>query len=81
MTGYEKWKATGKAIKAGKAIVSPSPAKDYSSYSLAELHDLRDKATDWLKNNLEQPMFEEANRRYMEIEDTIQLKEAENIFV
>ena len=53
---------------------------NYSSCTLAELHDLRDKATDWLKDNLDNPMFEEANRRYMAIDDEIQLKEAENIF-
>src|SRR3990167_8360285 len=54
-----------------QVLLKPS----YSSCTLAELHDLRDKATDWLKDNLEHPMFEEANRRYMAIEDEIQLKE------
>ena len=53
---------------------------DYHALSLAELHALQDKATDWLKENIDNPRFEEANKRYMEITDTIQLKEAENIF-
>lgn len=53
---------------------------DYSALSLAELYVLRDKATEWLKNNIDNPVFEEANKRYMSIEDSIALKEAENIF-
>jgi len=76
-SGYQKYREIAKRFN--RTIVS-LPAKDYSSCSLAELHDLRDKATDWLKDNMDHPMFEEANRRYMEIEDTIRLKEAENIF-
>lgn len=80
MTGYEKWTAMGNAMRVGKPIARPVPAKDYSSCTLADLHVLEDKATDWLKVNIDNPMFEEANKRYMEIMDTIQLKEAESIF-
>ena len=53
---------------------------DYSELSLPELQELKTGAENWLKANMNHPRFEEANRRYMEIEDTIQLKEAENIF-
>src|SRR3990167_3331443 len=75
--GYQKFREIAKRFK---KTVTSLPAKDYSSCTLAELHDLRDKATDWLKDNLDHPMFEEANRRYMAIDDEVQLKEAENIF-
>mgnify|MGYP001583630130 CR=1 FL=1 len=74
--GYQKFREIAKRFKR----TTTPPAKDYSTFTLAELHAFRDKATDWLKDNIDHPMFEEANRRYMEIEDTIQLKEAENIF-
>ena len=59
---------------AGKSI------PNYSELSLPELQELRDSACNWLKENMNHLRFEEANKRYMAIEDEIWAKGVTGIF-
>ena len=75
MTGYEKLKATATALKKGGTLPKPSPK--YSNLTTDELEHLRDKAENWMKENMNNPNFDEANRRYMEIGDLLTERNAQ----
>ena len=81
LAGKERWAAVGESIKNGTPIVKypPAPMPNYSILSLEELQKLRDKACDWLRLNMDHLRFEEANKRYMKIEDEIMAKETAEI--
>jgi len=75
MTGYERLRATMAALKKGRVL--PKPAPKYSNLITDELEHLRDKAENWMKENMNNPNFDEANRRYMEIGDLLTERNAQ----
>ena len=67
--GYERLKAAAAALKNRGPLLKPAPK--YSNLTTDELEHLRDKAENWMKENMNNPNFDEANRRYMMIEDLL----------